>query len=219
MFDKSRFLLYCPVNDKEPHFIKDYHPAYFDLHMNYYGDNDNNFCFEGFDHTKSFIKKHKWPAISDLLEDQESILHKGYSYIMFMDNDMIISSSDLLDFFNIVNDFKFPISQPSVTRLSSYWSFLEHREDSFYRLVRFCEVMMPCFKYDVLLSCKDLLSKSESGWGLDCVWGYQYDNYVVDVVVAEHIGGVTSHNWKLSNNKTPQKEKEDLIKEYKIPKI
>lgn len=150
-------------------------------------------------------ESHKWPGI---IHNDRYGIYDRYQYVMFMDNDVIIE--DLALFASIVYENNFEICQPATSNKNVSHKHLIKKGNGV-REVPFCEIMSPCIRIDVL---KDLLKnhlyKSESGWGLDLLWGKLYKNYVVDKVVMHHTRPVSSGNWIMSNGLTPFEEMQKI---------
>lgn len=183
----------------------------FDCWLNYY--NKGEFVLETiiYGENKKYQsghQSHKWPGV---VFNNRYGVYDQYRHVLFMDNDVVVD--DLEKFSKIVQDNDFEICQPATSNKNVSHRHLVKHGDGI-REVPFCEIMAPCIRIDVL---KDLivnhLHKSESGWGLDLLWGKLYKNYVVDIVVMHHTRPVQSGKWVMSNGLTPfeemQKIKED----------
>jgi len=135
----------------------------------------------------------KVTAIDKLLAERPDILTQ-YDYVLFLDDDILLSARDIDRLFAIMRDQKLDLAQPSLTK-DSYGSFpaLYRKENSpGFRRVNYVEIMAPAFSRRALIANKDSFSKSISGFSVDALIGAQTSRLfgqtvaVIDAVAAEH---------------------------------
>lgn len=183
-----------------------------DSWINYYDRGEielQNTCNNNLVKYISAHQSHKWPGV--IYNDKYGIYDK-YQYVIFMDNDVIIDNLEL--FSKIVYENNFEICQPSTSDKNVSHRHLIKNGNRI-REVPFCEIMSPCIRIDVLKDLiKNHLHKSESGWGLDLLWGKLYKNFVVDTVIMHHTRPVNSGSWIMGNGLTPFQEMQKIKKDH-----
>ena len=95
----------------------------------------------------------------------------NYDYIMFPDDDLLLSWSDLNICFELCREHRLDLAQPSLKE-ESFWSLqiTLQRSGTLLRYVDFVEAMIPVFHVDALRLCVTTFPQSVIGWGLDVVW-------------------------------------------------
>jgi len=154
----------------------------------------------------SFRVGHKWPVILQLRD-----FFKPYDYVWFLDDDLEVNTGAFIEY---ISWFEFEIVQPSLLPVNYSHKHLL-KTGRTHRDVPFCEIMAPCIRTDVLMDM-DFLGESESGWGLDLLWGKRYKNTVVDYVTMKHTKPVSSGSWIMSNGLTPMQELDNIKRKYAI---
>lgn len=204
----DKVLIFVPVDNIV---INDY--SGYDTWYNYYNQAPEAIISTYY----STIKKHKWPAIVDIITKHRNIIEK-YDYVYCIDNDVKITNIDLNTFIERVVEQKLPIAQMALARANGTHPHLLFRGRKGMIRVKFCEVMAPLIRTDVLLDMYDkgYLCESESGWGIDYIWGKFYDNYMLQECVMSHMKKVSSTHWVMSNGKTPMMELEMIKRKYNI---
>lgn len=139
----------------------------------------------------------KWDSIARFLDDASGSIGR-YDYVWFPDDDLSIDGDAISAMFDTMRRFDLLIAQPSLVLNDNVsHRILVHNPLFTLRFVDFVEVMCPCFRVDYLLSLRDFLAKSPSGWGLDMYWAAlmerpMYKAAVIDAVEVVHtrpIGG------------------------------
>lgn len=205
---ENSVLIFMPVDNLV---INDY--TGFDTWFNYYTGVPKELVSTYF----STIKKHKWPTVVALLDIYRPTFEQ-YKYVWFIDNDVKISNRDLHYFTKKCTEKEVQIAQMSLSQTNGTHRHLLYRGHRGFLRVKFCEVMAPLIRTDVLFELyeKGILSESESGWGIDYVWGKLFDNYLLQEVMMTHMKKVESTNWVMSNGKRPMQELELIKRKYKI---
>lgn len=190
----------------------------FDLIITYYGDNQpKNWISDGYPIIK--IKGSKWEGLYSYFKEYDD--WKNYDYIFIPDDDLLFSGKKLNKFFNIVNELKPDLSQPSLDELS-YFTFpitLVNRAN-IYRVTNFVEVMCPCFSTNFLIKTLELFNESKSGWGMDYFWTILLEEsrlkppIIIDEVCIRHTRPVGSVGHGGANN--PKVEFDKFINKFKF---
>jgi hypothetical protein len=130
----------------------------------------------------------KWGPLHHFITEHLSLVRR-YRYVMLPDDDLRMTAADLNRFFD---------------------PFLS------FRATDFVEVMMPCFRTDILEEVLPTFLESASGWGLDDMWPQMYSERderfaIVDEVSATHtrpVGGELYRGGVLRQG--PARDYEDL---------
>ena len=138
-----------------------------DIVFSYFGSSTNSYI-NTCDYFHSF-KGPKWPGVSDWILNNQDILY-SYDYIWIPDDDIYISPSDLRDYFEYVAHKNFILSQPALTRFSSFSHLITIRQSDTHRITNFVEIMAPCFSRDGLSICLEFINNADSGWGMEWQW-------------------------------------------------
>lgn len=130
-----------------------------------------------------------------------------YDYILFADDDVLISTDGLNNLFKIANDNNLQICQPAIYN-TTYGNFLTPQSNNSIRYTTFVEIMFPLFNKDALDKCLKSILLTESSWGSDVAWWYILGEdpksiAVIDSVEANHIGQLHSN---ISRFKNPIKD-------------
>lgn len=139
----------------------------------------------------------KWKGLRILLNEWQA--WRSYRYILLADDDLLATQQTWSRFFARCAQLGAKLAQPGLLETSFFSHSLTVRNLEFIaRRVSFVEVMMPCFRGDVLaeLIATFDLSPSGEGWGLDLLWpkklGYQ-DVFVIDETPVLHTRKMRSH--------------------------
>jgi len=137
------------------------------------------------------IPGQKWNGLNRFLREWPD--WRGYDYIWLPDDDLQTDSSTINTMFELSVRFGTRISAPSLTE-DSYFShaLTMHHRHFFARKVTFVELMMPCFRRDVLELVLPTLATTQTGygWGLDNVWPHlvRYEDIMIfDCVTVRHL--------------------------------
>jgi hypothetical protein len=132
----------------------------------------------------------KFTALRKLMR-QHTILW-DYDYVMFPDDDLQMTWSNINIMFAICHEFELQLAQPSLTASS----FINHKKteqnpDFLLRFVSMVEIMAPIFANQALRRCIDTFSLNQSGFGIDYAWTKLVDGpltkiAVIDRVAVEH---------------------------------
>ncbi len=206
-----RFLLYCPVRGTEysgEFFGSD---RLFDVALN-----DWTGVGEGLERAEYVFKErgHKWPCAKVNLPK----LPRPYDYYAFLDFDIEITTPSLNRLFLVGEALGLDLYQAALgPRSHGSYPSLFAQPKSLVRSTPFVEIMMPVFNRGALEDCVDTFDESESGYGLDHLWGHLLEHRnmaVVDAVVAEHPRPIESHQWRTAAGLTPLEELQQIVKKY-----
>jgi hypothetical protein len=135
----------------------------------------------------------KVTAIDKLLKERPELL-SAYDYVLFLDDDIGLSASDIDRLFTIMREQRLDLAQPSLTP-DSHGSFpvLYQKDNSpGFRGLNYVEIMAPAFSRRALLANKDNFARSISGFAVDTLIGAECARLfgptiaVIDTVAAEH---------------------------------
>lgn len=146
--------------------------------------------------------------------ESENLLHK-YEYFWFPDWDLEINKEEFNDLFKLTKQYGFLLSQPSLSWDSFFsWKVTVHSPTFEARATGFVEIMCPLFHKSFLEQVLFSFDMNYSGWGLDLLWSkilVKEKIGVIDKIIIKHKKPVTSHEWKLPNNKTAKEEMEYIL--------
>jgi hypothetical protein len=152
----------------------------------------------------------RWPAIVTILRELGRGLG-GYEYIWLIPDDVLIKPAEISAIFRIMKEYELGLAQPALT----YDSYFSHPVTLLHsrcrvRFTDFVEIMVPCFRADVLERALPLIERARFGWGMDWVWtryaGEGRCVGIIDAVTVRHwrpFGGELS---KLGTNDEPRHE-------------
>jgi len=138
-----------------------------DIVFSYFGSSTNS--FESTCDFYHYFKGPKWPGVSDWISKNQDNINK-YDYIWFPDDDIYISPSDLRSYFEYIAKNNFILSQPALTRFSSFSHLITLRQTDGHRITNFVEIMAPCFSRKGLKNCLEYIYNTDSGWGMEWQW-------------------------------------------------
>lgn len=182
-------LVYVQTNGRHPPQLHDSSRRY-DLLLNYYSAPEEPSPAAEYVFQQGGTKV---TAIHKLLKDRAEVLTQ-YEYVLFLDDDILLSASEIEKLFAIMRAEKLDLAQPSLTP-DSYGSFpaLFHKEGSpGLRRVNYVEIMAPAFSRRALIANADNFGRAISGFAVDAVIGAQCRSLfgncaaVIDAVAARH---------------------------------
>jgi hypothetical protein len=138
----------------------------------------------------AIIPGQKWAGLNRFLNEWPQ--WRRYDYIWLPDDDLIADGETINQLFTLAERFSANIAAPALCGDSYYSHAMTMQHRGFYaRAVSFIEVMMPCFRRDVLELVLPSLAMSRTGfgWGLDCVWPLlvNYENLIIfDCLTVRH---------------------------------
>ena len=128
--------------------------------------------------TGEVIPGPKWSGLRELLTTWDG--WREYDYVWLPDDDVFASQDTISRMFELAAALDFRLFAPALHEESYYEHFSTMRNQSFHaRSVGVVEIMVPCFRRDVLEQLLPTLNHTTTGWGwgLDVVWpkllGYQ----------------------------------------------
>ncbi len=171
-----RYLVFSSVGDSSDfvaHWVGQPQQQSYDIWICYYGVNVSQYSV--------------YSAFADRIERREGSKFQNFYYIykkydsivlqyerfFVVDDDIIISSSDIDRLFSISHSFDLWISQPSFSKKSKTSHYITtHHKSTFLRYTNFVEINTPVFSRAALKKCMDVYDDSLIGWGIDylCIW-------------------------------------------------
>lgn len=141
-----------------------------DLHLSYFGDQDNPFPDRPADVTLSFEKGTKATGTVACL-DKMGARVADYDWVWLPDDDLSADLPTLNRFFAIVREHKLDLAQPAL----GDGSYISHditlqRPHMKLRYTSFVEVMGACFSRRALNLCRPYFGATVSSWGPDLLF-------------------------------------------------
>jgi len=136
------------------------------------------------------IPGQKWSGVFQLLSDWDG--WREYGYIWLPDDDLLADAGTINRLFELSAEFDANISAPALSEDSYFSHPISMKNRSFQaRAVTFIEIMMPCFKCEVMERMLPVIGDSRTGfgWGLDYVWPHLLQNrglLVFDSITVRH---------------------------------
>ena len=113
----------------------------------------------------------KFTAVYRLLENWPDFFQR-YDYVLFLDDDILVSESQITRLFEVVQSLGLKLAQPSIHPESAFtWPVLVRQPGSIGRYLNTVEIMMPVISREALEVGAFLFGRSISGWGLDFALG------------------------------------------------
>ncbi len=160
-------------------------PRNWDLVVNYFGDDPDIYRVD--DVARIDSKGPKWPPLQALVERHPEWLDR-YDRVMFPDDDLEMSKSDLNRFFEVCAEHGLELAQPSLTPDSPVTHpLLIQNTACRLRFTNFVEVMAPCFSSAFLRVALPTFSATQSGWGIDWLWPRLADNKVSGIAIVDAV--------------------------------
>lgn len=192
----------------------------FDLYLIYYGDTLNKYKEDATHYLQR--KGNKYLMFYDLITYQKEIFD-SYDRVLIMDDDLYTETKHLNKFFEIFEENKFELAQPSIIGWFTHEITL-HDPKWAWRCTNFVEIMCPCFSRNALNLCKETFIESEIGWGIDWAWtkilGNPKDKIaIVDEAIVVHTRPVKSGDFYKNNNLDKidsMQELQRILDKYKI---
>jgi len=143
----------------------------FDLVLLYYGDNEDTALSytKDTDHVYQ-AKGFKWWLIKSFIESNPELIAQ-YNYIWFPDDDIDISTENIINLFKISKEYNLWLCQPALLGYISH-KITCPQDNTLLRYTNFVEIMCPLMNLDTLLKLKETFDVNYSSWGLDGVWPY-----------------------------------------------
>lgn len=142
------------------------------------------------EHSGDQIPGQKWTGLHQFLTTWSR--WRDYDYIWLPDDDLLTDCATINSLFALSAKFNTQISAPALSIDSYYSHVITMKNLSFFaRAVTFIEIMMPCFRRDILEMLMPTMAGWQSGYGfgLDYVWAYKlrYRGLVIfDTISVRH---------------------------------
>jgi hypothetical protein len=136
----------------------------------------------------------KWAGLRSLLNDWDG--WRSYDYVWLPDDDIFATQDAISAMFAAGRALDLALFAPALHEASHYAHFIAMRNPMFFaRRVGFVEIMVPCFKRQVLEQLLPTLDLSTTGWGwgLDSLWPKLLDYKglgIIDAVPVLHTRAV-----------------------------
>lgn len=211
-------LIISPTGDN--HFVRDWVGPNdnFDIILLYYSNNTleyDKLLSEGYKVTK--INGEKWHIVNRYLIENPNLIDE-YETFWFPDDDLKIENKAINDLFNIHNEYKLFLSQPSSVGHTSH--NITVPQNFKLRYTNFVEIMCPMMSKNTLRLLLPTFTITESGWGLDLYWpkllGYPKDRIaIIDEIVINHTKEV-GKNYGGRFSRPPVDALKDFMREHSL---
>ncbi len=122
----------------------------------------------------------KWLGIDDLMQRHGDLVD-SYEYVWLPDDDLLITSRAIDEFFACCRELQLTVAQPALTRDSHYtWDITRQRPDLQARITNFVEIMAPCFRGDTFRLFSDTFTEASSGFGYEFLWYHLARQHGID---------------------------------------
>ncbi len=161
-----------------------------DLCVSFYGRSDN---FPPADFAEFHAlqdQDRKYTAIHKLMHRHSPLW--DYDFVMFPDDDLMMSWLDLNTVFEICCEHRLELAQPALAPGSFHGQPITlQQKNTLLRYTSYVETMMPIFAIEALRLCMPTFGRSRIGWGLDFVWPWLLGAHpsrvaIIDRVAVQH---------------------------------
>lgn len=122
----------------------------------------------------------KWLGTSDLMQHHPDLV-EGYEYVWLADDDLLITSQAIDEFFACCRELDLTVAQPALTPDSHYtWDITRQRPELAARITDFVEIMGPCFRGDVFRLFSDTFTENSAGFGYEFLWYHLARQHGID---------------------------------------
>ncbi len=139
----------------------------------------------------------KTTAIATLMEARPG-LFAAYDHVLFLDDDIDLSATQIADFFGLMSENGLDLAQPALAKGSdgSFPILFQQAGSPGFRRINYVEIMMPAFSRRALAASADCFRRGISGFGVDVLIGATIAEKlgpniaVVDKVAARHLRAI-----------------------------
>lgn len=178
----TKNLLFSSVGDNT-----NFHKLYteknknYDIYVIYYGDDDT--IFNTYKDKVKFIEKRKGSKFQNFYyfyNKYNNVVHK-YDYFFIIDDDIVISTSDINKMFEIADEYKLSICAPSFDKESKVSHLVTKNERKLesktfktkkikLKYTNFVEVNTPLFNKQSIINLMKVYDPILVGWGIDFLY-------------------------------------------------
>lgn len=160
-----KFLVLCSFGDQNTlaHWAKSH--TEFDMAFCFYGEREDVLPPQ---ETQYYLKRkgHKFPNFIKLFDRFPALFE--YDWFLFLDDDLILKTSDVSSIFELAWKNKLDLCQPSLSHDSAYsWSHLLNNPKIKIEYSNFIEIQAFCVSREFLKRVFPYFYMSECGWGVD----------------------------------------------------
>lgn len=156
----------------------------YDIFICYYGDDVENKYQEYSDH---YLKRKgsKMQNFHHVWNTYDDVLIKNYKNYYIVDDDIIISTNEINELFNLLMELNAWILQPSFSFKSQVsHGITKQKKDSKYRYTNFIEINTPFFSNYAITECMKVYDPILTGYGIDILFMWtlgtdKEDKYVI----------------------------------------
>ncbi len=139
-----------------------------DLVVNYFGDDPHR--HHAPDVQRIDGKGPKWQGLHRLFTAHPQLLER-YDYIWLPDDDLLVNPPDIDRLFALMRRHDLLLAQPALTPQSHWsWTITLRNPATTLRHTNFVEVMLPCFRADLLRRALPGFAPYATGSGFDWAW-------------------------------------------------
>tara|TARA_B110000196_G_C21152896_1_gene670994 strand:+ start:997 stop:2532 length:1536 start_codon:yes stop_codon:yes gene_type:complete len=138
----------------------------YDVWVTYYGDDDK--IYEKYKSKVDYIERRKGSKFQNFEHIYKTKDLSQYERIYVVDDDIVMSTADIGDLFDMSEENDFWICGPSFDNASKIsWGITKHVSGLDFRYTNYIEVNTPLFKKEALDKLMAVYDSSLIGWGID----------------------------------------------------
>lgn len=189
-----------------------------DLMVSYYGNHPERYRGQ-YDLLHCYLGS-KWLATHDLMQRHGDLVD-SYEYVWLADDDLLITSQAIDEFFACCRELQLTVAQPALTPESHFtWDITRQRPDLEARITDFVEIMAPCFRGDVFRLFSDTFTEASSGFGYEFLWYHLARQHGIDRFGI--VDRTPMHHWRavgfrsLGQLADPREEERQLFERFGV---
>ncbi len=180
-----------------------------DLCISFYGKEDRFTRTEFAQYHVLQNRDQKFAALHKLMHRRSPLW--GYQHIMFPDDDLMMSWSNINRLFETSQSFSLHLAQPSLLPESFGFHKIVFQNKAFrLRFTNFVEIMTPIFSREALEICAPTFADSPRGFGLDLIWPSQLGDQPDRIAVIDEVAVL--HGRPLGGNYDVTQGHQEMIK-------
>lgn len=193
----------------------------FDLVLLYYGDSEEMAkSYKQYTPHVYMGKGEKYHLIHSFHLNNPGFIEQ-YDYVWLPDDDVLIYTEEINKLFNIADNYKLDLCQPSMVGFVSH-HITRPIDNCILRYTNFVEVLAPLFSKQTFLKLVPEFNLNKSAWGYDYLWPYllrfpQDKIAIIDDIVMNHTKPVGS-SYGDRFPKPPHEDLRDILQKYNIRK-
>lgn len=141
----------------------------YDVWVVYYGNNEK--IYEKYKSKVDYIEKRKGSKFQNFYHIFKTKDLSNYERFFILDDDIIITTTDINKMFLISDEFNLKICAPSFDNDSKIsWEITKQQKNFYLRYTNWVEVNTPLFNKESLYKLMDVYDEELIGWGIDYLY-------------------------------------------------